>query len=573
MNRKHLYLIDGMSHIYRAYYAIRNLRTSRGLATNSIYGFTTMMRKLIHEENPDYLAVAFDLEGPSVRQEKFEAYKATRKPMPEDLVQQLPYIRRVCEAFRIPVIGFEGYEADDVIGTLSIKAVQQGLAAVVVTSDKDMLQLVSEHVVVLDPAKDNLIFDAQKVVEKLGVTPGQVCDLLGLWGDSSDNIPGAPGIGEKGARELIQTFGTLENCLSCWDKVKKKTYQESLRDNAELIRTSYELACIRRDLPIDLDLESFRLSEPDRKKAFEVFAELEFKNLITEFFDEESKEFSRAEWQSGESAVQFLQAVAEQPRIYLTFGYNEGLLARKIANVACIQGESGPAALIDLNEEGCTRALTALMQNPSVTKVCWDAKLCRLSRAVNGACVEAAVEDVMMLAFLTAPHVGDYSLRRWALDHLHTDLAESKPLEGGLLATAAQRDTIAESLSREVAALRQLHEMLAARMNSLGLQRVYRDIELPLIPLLAEMESAGVRIDPEMLQRMSGTMQQQVDDLTRKIFAAAGTEFNINSTKQMGEVLFERMNLPILKKRRRPEVTAPIRQCWKSWRFPMRSPV
>ena len=221
MSPKRLFLIDGMSHIYRAYYAIRNLSNAKGLPTNAVFGFISMLRKLIQEQKPEYIGVALDLEGPTVRHEKYQAYKATRKPMPEDLILQIPYILKVCEAFCVPVISHAGYEADDVIGTLSLKATQQGLDSVIVTSDKDMLQLVSDHVQVLDTAKDTLL-DARKVVEKMGVNPDQVADLLGLWGDASDNIPGAPGIGEKGAKELIQTFGSLENTLQNWDKVKTK---------------------------------------------------------------------------------------------------------------------------------------------------------------------------------------------------------------------------------------------------------------------------------------------------------------------------------------------------------------
>jgi len=250
VSRKRLFLIDGMSHIYRAYYAIPRLSNSKGIPTNAVYGFHSMLRRIIEEEKPEYIGVAFDLEGPTVRHEKFEAYKATRKPMPEDLVAQLPLIRRLCEVFQVPVISYPGYEADDILGTLARKASEAGLAAILVTSDKDMLQLVNDDILVLDPGKDDLILDAHKVVEKMGVKPEQVPDLLGLWGDASDNIPGAPGIGEKGAKEIIQTFGTIENALKNWDQVKKKTYQQSLRDNAEIIRVSRELATIHQDLPL-----------------------------------------------------------------------------------------------------------------------------------------------------------------------------------------------------------------------------------------------------------------------------------------------------------------------------------
>jgi len=344
MSRKRLVLIDGMSHIYRAYYAIPKLSNSKGFPTNAVYGFTSMLRKIIADEAPDYVGVAFDLEGPTVRHEKFEAYKATRKPMPEDLALQLPYIRRVCEVFRVPVISQPGYEADDVIGTLARKAADSGLTSIVVSSDKDMLQLVDDHTVILEPMKGQKILDAQKVLEKLGVTPEQVPDLLGLWGDSSDNIPGAPGIGEKGARELLRTFGTIENCLTNWEKVKRKTYQESLRDHADLIRVSRELATIHRDLPLALDLDALVLNPPDRKAAFQLFAELEFNSLMTEFLDEHPKETQEIQWLTPENAQRFLDDLELHPRLYLALKLRDRVLDGKEAEVACVRmGASGPA--------------------------------------------------------------------------------------------------------------------------------------------------------------------------------------------------------------------------------------
>jgi DNA polymerase-1 len=549
VSRKRLYLIDGMSHIYRAYYAIRELRTTKGFPTNAIYGFTSMLRKLIQEEKPDYIGVALDVEGPSVRHEKFEAYKATRKPMPEDLVQQIPYIRRVCEAFCVPVIGFPGYEADDVIGTLSAKAAAQGLTSIVVTSDKDMMQLVNDDIVLLDPMKDNLVLDRDKVQEKLGVSPDQVPDLLGLWGDTVDNIPGAPGIGEKGARELIQTFGTVEACLQNWDKVKKKTYQESLKNNAAIITTSKELATIRKDLPILLELDSLVLCEPDRRLAFELFAELEFQNLMREFVQEEVREPLKAEWFAGEAAERHLNALHGQPRIYFTLGLQQGLLSRKTADFACVQGETGPAILIDLQEKGAAEAWARLLKNPAVVKVCWDAKLCRLSQECRAVELDSNVEDVMLFAFLVSPQVGDYSLRRWALDQLHISLSDEST--GLNLLSGLERDTIALSLCRELDAVRRMHGLLVPQLSALALQRVYEEIEKPLIPVLADMERTGIKIDPRTLRDLSGRMEAQLSDLTGRIYGAAGTEFNINSPKQLGEVLFEKLNLPTLKKTRK----------------------
>ncbi len=549
MSRKRLVLIDGMSHIYRAYYAIPRLSNSKGIPTNAVYGFTSMLRKLIEGEKPDYIGVAFDLEGPTVRHEKFEAYKATRKPMPEDLVPQLPYIMKVCEAFRVPVISCPGYEADDVLGTLARKAAEAGLTSLLVTSDKDMMQLVNDHTFILDPMKDNLILDAQKVVEKMGVKPEQVADLLGLWGDASDNIPGAPGIGEKGAKELIQTFGTLENTLKNWEQVKRKIYQASLRDNVELIRTSHELATIHQDLPIPLDLDALVLSEPDRKAAFQLFAELEFKSLMTEFLDEQHKEMPQAKWLSQGDAARFLEKLKQEPLIYLALKLKNGILGRKIAEAACISAGSKPAVLLDLKDAATAQAWDRALRNPALTVVCWDAKLCMLAQERRGIHMDANVEDVMLMAFLTAPHVGDYTLRRWALEQLHATLPEANT-EGLLLGEAVQNE-VANALNHEVGAVRLLYEMISPQLDSLGVRRLYQEIELPLIPALADMERIGVKVDPSMLQSLSAEMEEQISGLTRRIYAAAGAEFNINSPKQLGEILFEKLNLPTFKKTRK----------------------
>ncbi len=546
MSPKRLFLIDGMSHIYRAYFAIRNLSNSKGLPTNAIYGFTSMLRKLIEEQKPDYIGVAVDLEGPTVRHEKYEAYKATRKPMPPDLVQQIPYIEKVCHVFCVPVIGYAGYEADDVIGTLSRKAAEQGLESVIVTSDKDMLQLVSDQVRVLDAMKDNTILDARKVVEKLGVRPDQVADLLGLWGDTVDNIPGAPGIGEKGARELIQTFGSIENLLGNWDKVKKRTYQESLRDNAELIRMSRELATIRRDLPLELDLPALVLCEPDRNSAFELFSELEFKSLMREFLDEKAAEPLKGKWlgDSGDLA----EKLEEHSRLYLTLYHAGAALGRKTARVACVQGDSGDAVLIDLKNKAQFPLWDRLVKG-SRPKVCWDAKLYFLSQENLEIGSSNIPDDAMLMAFLTAPNAGDYSLNRWALDQLHISLPEEKPRDQGLLIPEPQ--DIAQNLCLRLEAMRRLYEQLNPLLDQLELRKLYEEIELPLVPVLAAMERTGIKVDRGMLQQMSSAMEKQRSDLTQRVYQAAGMEFNINSPKQLGEILFEKLNLPVKKKTRK----------------------
>ncbi len=550
MSRKRLFLVDGMSHIYRAYYAIpKYFSNSKGLPTNAIYGFTTMLRKLIADEKPDYIGVALDLEGPTVRHEKYEAYKATRKPMPEDLVPQLPYIRKVCEVFAVPVITCPGYEADDVLGTLARKGTEAGLTTILVTGDKDMLQLVGDHVYVLDPMKENQVLDAQKVVERIGVKPEQVPDLLGLWGDSSDNIPGAPGIGEKGAKELIQTYGTLENALKNWESVKRKAYQQSLRDNVELIRMSRDLATIRQDLPLELDLEALVLSEPDRRAAYQLFAELKFETLKNEFFDEQPQAARKADWLPPEKAEEFFKQLTQHPRIFVTLQIRHGTQSSIKAETACVSAESGPPVLLDLKNPQMAQMWSRLTCTTPLTLVCWDAKQCLTAIADGGSQATAGFDDVMLMAFLTAPHIGDYTLKRWALEQLHISIPEAAA--GGLLPSEGAREDTANALSRELDAVRLLYEQLSSQLDSFGLHRLYQEVELPLVPVLADMERAGIRVDPQVLQSLSTEMESQVTSLKSRIYQAAGMEFNINSPKQLGEILFEKLNLPMLKKTRK----------------------
>ena len=554
---KKLFLIDGMSHIYRAYYAVRRLSNAQGMPTGAVFGFTSMLRKLIDSQKPDYIGVAMDLEGKTARREKYAEYKATRKPMPEDLIPQIPYIRRVCAAFHIPIIELSTHEADDVIGTLAKKAGDMNLQTVVVTSDKDMLQLITDDVVVLDTMKDNLLIDADGVVKKLGVRPDQVADLLGLWGDASDNIPGAPGIGEKGARELIQAFDTLDNLLANFDKVKKKAQLESLRDNREVILMSRELAVIRRDLPIELNLDELSLGKPDRKAAFELFSELGFKSLSEEFFDSDAEKPLRGKWLTEKNADAFLDAAQSAKRIYVHLRCPGSVIERRerrMPDTACVLcDESDEVTLIDLNggarQLDCWRRFT---ENSAGRFVCWDAKLFLEMQDTLQITVGRTPDDVMLKAFLTSPNAGDFSINRWALDEAHISLTgEKQPKQTSFFNESDESERNDDILLRRMAALRRLDEILAARLDEMGLRKLYEEIDLPLAPVLAEMERAGVKVDRATLREMSAAMEKSLADLTDRVYQAAGMEFNINSPKQLGEILFEKLNLPVLKKTRK----------------------
>src|SRR6516164_2522219 len=275
-------IIDGMSQAYRAYFAIRGLASSQGLPTNAVYGFAIMLKRVLEKYPPDYIAVAFDSPERTVRHAQYDLYKATRKKMPADLAQQMPYIRKFCQAMRIPVLEIQGHEADDIIATVSTQALATGLYPVVVTLDKDLYQLV-DTILILNTSKDDMIVDREKVRELFGVTPEQIPDLLGLWGDSSDNVPGAPGIGEKTARELIQKFGSIEALLARTSEIQNAKQRASLTDYREQILLSKQLVTVNCDVQIELDWEEFKVQPPNRTALMPLLKELEFTNLIKEY--------------------------------------------------------------------------------------------------------------------------------------------------------------------------------------------------------------------------------------------------------------------------------------------------
>src|SRR5260370_11221390 len=284
-----VYLIDGSAQLHRAYFAIKGLATTRGLPTNAVYGFTTMLRKLYEDEEPEWVGISFDLPGATSRQEQYTEYKATRRRMDDDLAVQLPFVSRVCEVFGLPRIDVKGFEADDVIATLSRQAVEQGLKVVVVSGDKDLLQLVDDSVLVLNPGREGMgatLYDRKTVEEKWGVPPERVADVLALVGDAVDNIPGVPGIGDKGARDLVREFGPVEPVLENADKAKRATYREGLRNHRDAALLSKHLVTLRRDLPVTLDLPALRRQEPDRGAAHALFKELEFQAIAREFTPE-----------------------------------------------------------------------------------------------------------------------------------------------------------------------------------------------------------------------------------------------------------------------------------------------
>ena len=583
--RKRLFLVDAMSQIYRAYYALPSLSNSRGLPTNAVYGFTMMLRKLVAPEKPDYLGVAFDGPERTFRHDAYESYKATRTAMPDDLTLQLPYINRLCQALRVPIIRERGYEADDIIGTLAAKADGVGLDVVIVTNDKDLSQLVTDRVKVLRTERtgEMKMLDAKGVEEKMGVPPSQVVELLGLWGDTIDNIPGAPGIGEKGAKQIIQQYGTVENAIAHADEIARKNYRESLKNNVELIRKSRELVKIACEMPIDLDLGALVYEEPDRRAAYELFSELEFAQLSREFSDsaDESKPAATvAVHQSGKAAYSRIAADAELDRLVEELWDKESIgLAiverdGAVAGIALAMGEM-KAALVDFEElsvrQNALQKMKEVLENGIVRKVIhdWKGALtaldCMARRPEKGdgplmafaaesdggiqdftpaIRIEGVEDDTLIASYLLDPNRANYRPKELAREHLGLEMAD--------IVDGFDED---ESRALQTADVTlQLAGVLREKIKDMKLESVYREMELPLVEILFDMERTGVRIDLGALAEASREMERELKRLTKEIYEMAGEEFNINSPSQLGDV-FEKLNFEVGKRTRTGKIS------------------
>jgi len=559
-----VFLIDSMSHIFRAFFApMQNraapLTTSQGQVTQAVYIFTNMLLKLLREEQPDYIACVFESREKTFRHETFADYKKNRLEMPEDLSSQMPYIFEVCDVLNIEVINSPGYEADDVIGALANKAAEQGLQAVIVSNDKDMCQLVRDPLVVCMRQNSQVVkrkepvppvewCDEAWVEKKFGVTADKLVDLLGLMGDSIDNIPGAPGIGSKGAVQLIQEFGSIENALANWESVKHKKYRESLRDNADLIRQSRELARIRIDLEVPLDLDKIRTRPPDRTAAYELFHQLEFTLLQKEYAD---AAVQRPPTTQAEHNYRVVQTKNDLNNLVRTLFDAEHLGVAIADSTPAGTGEqecfteldatrgiafstsAGVAAYVDLEkfEGGADQAITPLreiLSNGLVEKSIHDVK-----RAVGlldrfNITLEGVKDDTFLAAYLLDPARTKYEL---------TDLArEALGIENGNApavnwSESAWQTVVAADLTGQTA------RVLRERILEKKLETIYSEIELPLAPLLYRMERAGLKVDPKVLTDLSNYIGTELHKLTIKIYEHAGREFNIGSPKQVGEVL------------------------------------
>jgi DNA polymerase I len=554
--RPTLFLIDGSNNVYRAYYAIRNLTNSSGLATNAVYGFTQTLKKLLKDFEPDCIAVAFDISRAKTRHEAFEDYKKDRRPMPDDLAIQLPFVNEVLDGFGIPVIGVEDWEADDLLGTLAFVARDRGYDVVLATSDKDFFQLVGDGIKLFHTGRE-VLYDAKGVEENFGLPPDKVVDVMAIWGDAIDNIPGVPGIGEKGAKALITEFGSLEGVYENLDKLKP-AQRKKLEENREKAFTSRELARIKCDLSVeDIDFEKLKRQEPDRAKLHEVFSRLEFASLMQEFLPTAPAVERDYRIASGPDEVRDLAAGADEVAIWFESATAEAHDDLMAASLSVKQAESLIVPIAD--SAGGTaelrEALQTLLRSDRLF-VAHDIKLQLRRLAANGWPLPKRFSDTMIMSYVINPGLPSHVFSNVARDWLKQDVTSRKdvvktaPLfaldhEVGATALSPYQQYLGEKSDVTVA----LKEMLVPELRrDPALVDIYDRIELPLIPVLERMEARGIKIDVALLHVMSSKMAGQLAQLEKEIYAEAGTEFNINSPQQLGHILFEKLQYPVSKK-------------------------
>ncbi len=558
--KKTVYLIDGTAYIHRAYHAIRGLSNSSGLPTNAIFGFTRMLIKLMEDRKPAYAAMFFDAKGPTFRHDMYQAYKANRPPMPQDMVVQIPYIKNVTAGFNLPILEMEGYEADDLIGTFAQKAQKEGFEVVMVTGDKDFMQLVSDKIFIWDPMKDIRI-DKSHIEKSMGIIPEQIIDMMGLTGDTSDNIPGVPGIGPKTAVALIREFKDLETLYEKVDTIAKKKQRENLiafKDQAFLSR---KLATICTDVPISFDSEQLHLQEPDKTVLAHLFKTLEFRQLQEMF--PEKQDLSRKRYRAildAQELDELIRALESADRFALdTETTSQDPMHAELVGMS-FSLESDHAVYLPFAHEDSRRLdlketlarLKHVLEDPKSQIIGQNIKYDWIVLKRNGIHLSGVCFDTMLASYLLNPSKRAHNLDQIALDFLdhktirYEDLFEKGKKDMGFQSVPLEKAVPYACEDADVTLM--ARNVLAPKLASSGLSNLMANVEMPLIPVLVKMEMRGVRVDRDQLQRLSKDFSHQLDRIEIDIYRIAGEEFNIKSSQQLSRILFEKLNLPIVKK-------------------------
>jgi len=554
-----LFLIDGNNYVFRAFYAIPNLTNSKGFPTNAIYGFATMLIRIIKEWKPDYIAVAFDVKGPTFRHEAYELYKATRRAMPETLIPQIPYIKDMVRGFSIPVLEKPGIEADDIIGTLAKRYSEQDMKVFIVSGDKDMMQLVGENVVIIDTMKDK-VFDAAAVKEKFGVPPEQVVEIMGLTGDKTDNIPGAPGIGPKGALRLIEEYGTVENVLKNVDRIKNAKAKECIRLHRDQIIMSRELVRIRTEEDVPFELADGRSGNlPDGEALKALFKEFEFSSLLQELMIREEQMAGQYQTilteaglfetfeeirTAGHFSLDLILSSPEAMRAGIV-GIALGISPGKAVYIPL--GHSYAGAPSQLAPEQVWQGISPLLGDAAILKHGHDLKTIQIVLARNGLPLRGLGCDTMIGAYVLNPSRHGFDLPDLVQDHLNRRIITVKEVAGSgvkqLPPDIIPVDKMAPYACLRADAVLSLVASLTEALTGVQLISLFRDVETPLITILARMEQKGVLIDTELLHAMSLELQQLLEISADKIYRLAGEKFNIQSPKQLQQILFDKLRL------------------------------
>ena len=557
-----IYLVDGSSYIHRAYHAIRHLSNSKGVPTNAVFGFCKMILKLLDEKSPEYIAIAFDTKGPTFRHEIYEAYKATRPPMPEDLVVQLPYIKKFIRSLNVVSMEKEGFEADDIIGTMARLGEENDYQVVIITGDKDFRQLISPRVSLWDTMKDK-VTDYETFSSEYGLTPVQVIDLMGLSGDSSDNIPGVPGVGEKTAAGLIQQFGSLETVFERLEEIKRRKLKENLEKSREAAVLSKKLVTIDRFVPVHKAIEDLKIGEPDTKALTALFRELEFKGLWEQFaIREEPPEGHYHLCLSKEDLLALKETIIRKGIVSIdTETTSKDPLHAKLVGISFSCEEQIAyylplahhylGAPDQLEWPEVIRILGDVLKDEKVLKVGQNIKYDAEVLFRHGVELKGIHFDTMIASYVINPGLRQHNLDYLAQHYLNHKMIPYHDVvvkgKGDDFSGVTVEEAMAYSCEDADMTLRLMHK-LDKELKSVHNEALFYDIEMKLLPVLMDMELTGIRIDRPFFRKMSQKMSQQLTDLENEIYKEAGMEFNINSPHQLGTVLFEKLQLPGQKK-------------------------
>jgi len=512
-----IYLLDGSCFVYRAYHAIKGLSTSRGIPTNAIYGFTRMLLKILRERHIEYMLCAFDSPHPTKRHKIYEEYKITRPETPRDLPVQLEYIKEIVDAFGITKIEIPGYEADDIIASVlfslqSSETLEPGVFYIV-SLDKDMLQLVCQNVKVYDPFND-IVIDEEYVIKKYGVPPERLVDFMAMVGDSIDNIPGVKGIGEKTAVELLRRYGSIENILKNLDIIKPSKVAELIRKNIETVRLSKELVILKKDASVEIKLDDLKIKGQNSEKLIQIFRELEFNSLLKQIIELCPEHQLTTENKKTDTRTLF-EKIKEKGKFSITFDKNSML--------ACINGDVYEMSLDD----------SGLILSKEALKVVYNAKEILKRLKETGIKLAFPYFDLMIVAYVINPNRGKYNFDELVLEYLGKFYNESET----------------------PAVMLELYEKLSKELKEKELEKLYFDIEMPLTEVLFDMEEAGIKVSIEKLEALTKNVSQEIEKIKERIYRIAGTEFNINSPKQLAEILYDKLGLKSRKRGKKARST------------------